>query len=78
MTIFSKALDTAKSNPVQTVQPYMFFDGRCEQAIEFYCTPLGAEMMMLTHFKDSPEPNSCAPGTEDKVMHASLRMAIPR
>jgi PhnB protein len=67
-------MTTAKSNPVQTVQPYLFFDGRCEEAIEFYRTALGAEVMMLMRFKDSPEPNSCAPGTENKVMHASLQI----
>jgi PhnB protein len=67
-------ITTAKSNPVQTVQPYLFFDGRCEEAIEFYRTALGAEVMMLTRYQDSPEPNSCAPGTENKVMHASLQI----
>ena len=67
-------MTTAKSNPVQTVQPYLFFDGRCEEAIEFYRTALSAEVMMLMRFKDSPEPNSCAPGSENKVMHASLRI----
>ena len=50
------------------------FDGRCEEAIEFYRTALGAEVMRLMRFKDSPEPNSCVPGTENKVMHASLRI----
>ena len=67
-------MTTAKSNPVQTVQPYLLFDGRCEEAIEFYRTALGAEVMLLRRFKDSPEPNICAPGTENKVMHASLRI----
>ena len=65
------------------IQPYLFFDGRCEEAIEFYRGALGAEVTMLMRFKDSPEPptspesgNSCkpAPGTEDKVMHASFRI----
>jgi PhnB protein len=70
----TRTMTTAKSNPVQTVQPYLFFDGRCEEAIEFYRTALGAEVMMLMRFKDSPEPNSCAPGTENQVMHASLRI----
>jgi PhnB protein len=59
------------------VQPYLFFDGRCEEAIEFYRKALGAEVQMLMRFKDSPEPHQpgmCAPGSEDKVMHASLRI----
>jgi PhnB protein len=67
-------MTTAKSNPMLTVQPYLFFDGRCEEAIEFYRSTLGAEVAMLSRYKDSPDPNMCAPGTEDKVMHASLRI----
>ena len=38
------------------VQPYLFFDGRCDEAIEFYRGTLGAEVTMLMRFKDSPEP----------------------
>jgi PhnB protein len=59
------------------VQPYLFFDGRCEEAIEFYRKALGAEVTMLMRFKDSPEPHPpgmCPPGTDDKIMHASLRI----
>jgi PhnB protein len=59
------------------VQPYLFFDGRCEEAIEFYKNALGAEVTMLMRFKDSPEPPSpgCVPpGAENKVMHASFRI----
>jgi PhnB protein len=59
------------------VQPYLFFDGRCEEAIEFYKKALGAEVMMLLRFKESPEPPepSMVPaGSEDKVMHACLRI----
>ena len=59
------------------VQPYLFFDGRCEEAIEFYRKVLGAEVTMLVRFKDSPEPPApgiCPPGSENKVMHANLRI----
>jgi PhnB protein len=56
------------------VQPYLFFEGRCEEAIEFYRKALGAEVIMLMRFKDSPDPTMCGPGTLDKVMHASLRI----
>src|ERR1041385_1173190 len=60
----------------RVVQPYLFFDGRCEEAIEFYCKKLGAEVMALMRFKDSPEPpqpGMCPPGSDNKVMHASFR-----
>ena len=59
------------------VQPYLFFDGRCEEAIEFYRKTLGAEVAMLMRFKDSPEPpppGMVPPGSENKIMHASLRI----
>jgi PhnB protein len=56
------------------LQPYLFFDGRCEEAIEFYRSKLGAEVGMLMRFKDSPEPQQHAPGTDNKVMHAELRI----
>jgi PhnB protein len=58
------------------VQPYLFFDGRCEEAIEFYKQRLGAEVTMLMRFKENPEPpppGTMPPGSEDKVMHANLR-----
>ena len=59
------------------VQPYLFFDGRCEEAIEFYRKTLGAEVKMLMRFKDSPvppEPGMCSPGAGDKVMHLCFRI----
>ena len=59
------------------IQPYLFFNGRCEEAIEFYRRTLGAEMTMLMRFKDSPEPpppGMLPPGFENNVMHANLRI----
>ena len=58
------------------VQPYLFFDGRCEEAIEFYKKALGAEVQMLMRFKESPEPPQpgCTPASGDMVMHASFRI----
>jgi len=59
------------------IQPYLFFDGRCEEALAFYRDALGAETTMLMRFKDSPEPpvpGMMPPGTDDKVMHASFRV----
>ena len=57
------------------VQPYLFFDGRCEEAIEFYKRAVGANVAMLVRFKDSPDPpppGMVPPGSENKVMHATL------
>jgi PhnB protein len=59
------------------IQPYLFFDGRCEEAVEFYRRALGAEVEMLMRYNESPEPpppGAVAPGSEEKVMHASLRI----
>jgi PhnB protein len=55
------------------IQPYLFYNGRCDEAIDFYRAAVGAEVTMLMRFKDSPEPTSH--GSEEKVMHASLRIA---
>jgi len=59
------------------VEPYLFFDGRCEEAVEFYRRRLGAEVTMLMRYKESPDappPGMVPPGSENKVMHASLRI----
>ena len=59
------------------IQPYLFFDGRCEEAIEFYRRAVGAEVQMLMRFKDAPAEAKCeqmAPGTDNKVMHAALKI----
>jgi|SRR5579884_1862955 len=56
------------------IQPYLFFEGRCEEAIEFYKRALGAEVGMLMRWKDAPDKSMCAPGNENKVMHASLKI----
>ena len=56
------------------VQPYLFFEGRCEEAVEFYRKTLGAEITMLMRFKESPDPQMCQPGTLEKVMHMSFRI----
>ncbi len=56
------------------IQPYLFFEGRCEEAAEFYKSKLGAEVKMVVRFKDSPEPTMAAPGSENKIMHMQLRI----
>ncbi len=59
------------------VQPYLNFNGRCEEALEFYKQTLGAEVKMLLRMKDSPDPappGTMPPGAEDKIMHAGFQI----
>jgi len=59
------------------VQPYLFFGGRCEEALSFYQTVLGAEILMSMRFDESPQPlppGVLQPGFESKVMHSSFRI----
>ena len=59
------------------IQPYLFFDGRCEQAVQFYQQALGAKVTMLMRYKDSPEPpppDMVPPNWDDKVMHVSMQI----
>jgi PhnB protein len=58
------------------VTPYLFFDGRCEEAISFYQKALGAKVEMMMRFKESPEPPraDCMPADPNKIMHACVRI----
>ncbi|MEZ6063530.1 MAG: VOC family protein [Planctomycetaceae bacterium] len=56
------------------VQPYLYFNGRAADAINFYKDALGAEQIFLMTFGESPDQTSIPPGGEDKIMHASLRI----
>jgi len=56
------------------IQPYLFFDGRCEEAVEFYKRALGAKVEMLMRYRDNPAPEANPHGAADKVMHASFRI----
>jgi PhnB protein len=63
------------------IEPYLFFGGRCEEALEFYRTALGAQVEMMMRFKESPDPmppGSVPAGFENKVMHASFRIGGSR
>jgi PhnB protein len=53
-------------------EPYLFFEGRCDEAIEFYRKTVGGEVTALMRFKEAPE--ACPSGSEEKVMHANLRI----
>ncbi len=59
------------------IQPYLDFDGCCEEAIEFYREALGAKVGMLMRFKESPDPESAglsSPEFENKIMHAAVQI----
>ncbi len=59
------------------VQPYLFFNGRCEEALEFYRAALGAQVEFLMRYKESPEappPGRVPPGFENKIMHATFHI----
>jgi PhnB protein len=61
----------------KVVQAYLLFGGRCDEALEFYRTALGAEVDLLMRYKESPEPpppGMLAEGWENKVMHTSFRV----
>jgi PhnB protein len=72
------AVTTGGSTMNPAFQPYLFFRGRCSEAIDYYKKTLGAEEVMVMRFKDSPEkppPGRMPAGMADRVMHASLRIA---
>ena len=58
------------------VQPYLMFEGRTEEAIEFYKKVLGAKVEMLMRFKDSPDKSNpaCIPANENLIMHSAMRI----
>lgn len=83
-TITPEKTATPARNPATaaaaTVQPYLFFEGRTEEAIEFYRRAVGLEVELLMRYRDAPPApagSGCGgikPGTENKIMHATLRV----
>ena len=67
----------AMPHNTRIIQPYLFFNGTCEQAVEFYRKALGAEVQFTMRYKESPEPpppGMVPPGFENKIMHTSFRI----
>jgi len=67
----------SNSESTTLVQPYLFFGGRCEEAIEFYKRTLGAEVEMMMRFNECPDPHPegmLPAGYKDKIMHSSFRI----
>ena len=61
----------------RVIEPYLFFNGRCEEAVKFYQKALGAEVQMIMRYKESPEPpppGQTPPNWGDKIMHASMKI----
>lgn len=56
------------------VQPYLYFDGRTEEAVEFYKKAVGAKVEALMRWKDSPDNSMCTPTNENKIMHGSIHI----
>ena len=59
------------------IDPYLFFNGRCEEAINFYKSALGATDVNIMRYGESPEPpppGMVPPGSENKVMHSSFKV----
>jgi PhnB protein len=59
------------------VQPYLFFEGRCEEALDFYTKALGTKVDMLMRNREAPEPpppGMLPAGSENKVMHAQFKV----
>lgn len=58
------------------IQPYLYFDGRAEEALAFYTHAVGAQVQTLLRYKENPQPGSAGPNPPDgeKIMHASMRI----
>ena len=56
------------------LQTYLFLNGRCEEALDFYSDAIGAEITFLTRFKEAPDPSCCPPGADEQIMHATFRI----
>jgi PhnB protein len=56
------------------IEPYLFFEGRTEEALEFYRQKLGAKIEAIIRYKENPEPKYNPPNSDEKVMHALFRI----
>src|ERR1700677_4123223 len=56
------------------VQPYLNFDGRCDEALDFYQKAIGAKVGMMMRFKDAPDPSMVTPDNANKVMHSAVQV----
>jgi PhnB protein len=71
------SIQNHQKEEIMGIEPYLFFNGRCDEAVEFYKKALGAEVLMLMRYKESPEPpppGMVPAGWDNKIMHTSLRI----
>ena len=62
---------------MQVIQPYLFFEGRCEEALDFYAKALGAKVELKMRYSENPEggcPKGMPAGTESKIMHSAFKI----
>ncbi len=66
--------DNMINSPITS--PYLFFEGRCEEAVEFYKSAVNAEVAMMMRYKEAPEPppGPMPAGYENKIIHAQLKI----
>lgn len=60
------------------IEPYLDFNGRCHEALEFYEKAIGAKVEVLLRWKDSPDNSMCTPQNAEKVMHSRLQIGNTR
>jgi PhnB protein len=70
----SRSTSNRERSPQMQVQPYLVFEGRCDEALEFYKKALGAKVDMLMRFKEAPDQSMVTPGNAEKVMHAAMHV----
>jgi PhnB protein len=71
------SIQNHQKEEIMGIEPYLFFNGRCDEAVEFYKKALGAEVLMLMRYKESaepPPPGMVPAGWDNKIMHTSLRI----
>jgi len=56
------------------ITPYLFFEGRCEEALDFYQKAIGAKVLFLMRYKESPDQSNCPTGSCDKIMHGTIQI----
>lgn len=73
----TQTMSTSNASPSVKIEPYLFFEGRCEEALEFYRRTLGAQVTMMMRFREGLEAREfgvCPPQSENKVMNATVRI----